>query len=259
MIKSEKNSTPSQFDLNDVLTILFKHKWKLVFSLMLGLSLATGYYFLFPTPFVSEAKLLVRYVVDKSSVDPMEQQVKTSGSMFNETLINAEVEILTSVDLVEKVVDAVTVEKLNAGGGTKMSRGEAVRKIRQNLSVLTSRGSNVLIVSYRIGDPDLSLRVLTELISRYFDKHLEVHRSIGTFDFVTQQTDMVRVRLSQTEEELKSLKSKAGIISLAESATSLDSQIENTQKALYNAEAERAEQIARVTEIERLSSVTYSD
>ena len=57
----------------------------------------------------------------------------------------------------------------------------------------------------RIDDPQIATLVLQELLSRYFVKHLEVHRSAGAFDFVTQQTDQVRARLNQTEDALKSL------------------------------------------------------
>ena len=63
--------------------------------------------------------------------------------------------------------------------------------------------------------------VLQELLSRYFVKHLEVHRSADAFDFVTQQTDQVRARLNQTEDALKSLREKTGIASLKEGSRSL--------------------------------------
>ena len=51
--------------------------------------------------------------------------------------------------------------------------------------------------------------MLRELISVYFTKHLEVHRSADAFNFVAQQSDEVRARLNQTEEELKQLKGDA--------------------------------------------------
>jgi hypothetical protein len=59
------------------------------------------------------------------------------------------------------------------------------------LQAVPSKGSDVILVSYTDADPQLARLVLQELLSRYFVKHLEVHRSAGAFDFVSQQTDQV--------------------------------------------------------------------
>ena len=88
--------------------------------------------------------------------------------------------------------------------------------------------------------------VLNELLSRYFIKHLEVHRSAGAFDFVSQQTDQVRARLNQTEDALKEAKAKLGIVSLADGTAALNSELTRTEDQLHLAEADLAEQRARV-------------
>src|SRR6202022_3303754 len=105
--------------------------------------------------------------------------------------------------------------------------------------------SNILFVSYKNRNPELTTVVLNELVNRYFNKHLEVHRSAGAFDFVTQQTDQVRARLSQTEDALKALKDKAGIVSLPDSMATLSAERVKIQDQLHSAEQELAEQRAR--------------
>jgi len=82
---------------------------------------------------------------------------------------------------------------------------------------------------------------LQELLGRYFVKHLEVHRSAGAFDFVTQQTDQVRTRLSQTDSALRRLKETAGIASLKEGREALTAEASKTREALNVAEADLAE------------------
>ena len=72
------------------------------------------------------------------------------------------------------------------------------------------RQTNIILVSYRNQDPELATLVLKELLTRYFAKHLEVHRSADAFNFVSQQSDEVRARLNQTEEELNRLKKQSG-------------------------------------------------
>ncbi len=121
--------------------------------------------------------------------------------------------------------------------------------ISSGLKVLSSKGSNIILVSYKNRDPQIATLVLQELLSRYFVKHLEVHRSAGAFDFVTQQTDQVRARLNQTEDALKSLREKTGIASLKEGSVALTAEAAKTQDQLNAAEADLAEQQALVNQI----------
>ena len=107
-------------------------------------------------------------------------------------------------------------------------------------------------LSYLIqtADPQLARLVLQELLSRYFVKHLEVHRSAGAFDFVTQQTDQVRAHLNQTEDALNTLRNKIGIVStLQDGQTAIAEEAADAQKQLNTAEADLAEQQALVNQL----------
>ena len=66
-------------------------------------------FFLYPTVYESQAKLLVRYVVDTSSIDQVDSENRWSRY---ENLINSEVEILTSWDLAMQVANAVGIDRL---------------------------------------------------------------------------------------------------------------------------------------------------
>ena len=61
---------PSALSLSSVLRALFKHKRKILLLTLLGLLGAVAVYFFYPPEYVSQAKLLVRYVVERSGVDP---------------------------------------------------------------------------------------------------------------------------------------------------------------------------------------------
>jgi succinoglycan biosynthesis transport protein ExoP len=252
----EQETQPqSGLSMNDVLFMLFKHKWKLLLCATIGVGAAAALYFLSPPVYESEAKLLVRYVVDKSAVDSLDGAIKTPNSQ-SLNLINSEVEILTSWDLAMQVVDAIGVERLAGGPRARADKVAAAGNILRALSVNALKDTNIIVVSYRNADPELAVRVLQELVTRYFDKHLEVHRSIGAFDFVTRETNQLRTRLSQTEDELKRLKDRAGVISLPETTASLNAELAKTQQDLSTAEAELAGQQARVKEVERYTAGT---
>lgn len=238
-------------NVNDILFSLFRHKWKIVLCAVSGL-IAAGVFYRFHTPFYqSDAKLLVRYVLERSAIDTIDSQSGTTGR-GSEGVIKAEIEILTSWDLATQVADVIGVERLLPDARGAATKAAAAASIRSGLTVTVPKGGgNVLLVSYQNRDPELARRVLDELVKRYFDEHLKVHRSIGAFDFVTQQTDQVRSRLRQTEEDLKQLKARSGIISLPETMATFNARLARVQEELLAAESERAAQVARVKEMEK--------
>ncbi len=246
----EPEASASGLNINDIVVALFKHKRKIVFFTLAGLVAAAVVIKFFPTVYESQAKLLVRYVLDRSAVDPIESSGAAKSS--SESVIGSEMEILTSWDLAVQVADAIGVKRLlpSSPAATKM---DAAKTVSKGLEVTNRAGSGIIFVSYRNPDPELPTVVLDELVNRYFEKHLEVHRSAGAFDFVSQQSDQVRARLNQTEDALKALKAKAGIASSADSAASLNAEVVKIEDELHSAEGNLAEQRARVKQMETSS------
>jgi uncharacterized protein involved in exopolysaccharide biosynthesis len=257
---------PSGLKLDEILFALFKCKRTIIVCAAIGIIAAAAVYFLSPPSYESEAKLLVRYVLERSGVDPAEAE--KAGAVANseavDRVIGAEMEILTSWDLAMQVaealgpqrvltpsedrfthlVQALGLKRLLPSSGASPTVGEAAHSIASGQKVISNKGSNIILISYRNPNPEIATLVLQELLSRYFVKHLEVHRSAGAFDFVAQQTDQVRARLNQTEESLKSLKEKTGIASLKEGSAALTTEAAKTQEQLNAAEADLAEQQA---------------
>jgi uncharacterized protein involved in exopolysaccharide biosynthesis/Mrp family chromosome partitioning ATPase len=257
-IQRELQQHHSGIHLSDILFALFKRKRIIVLSAVVGIIAAAAFYFLYPPVYESQAKLLVRYVLERSAIDPIEaEKAAAASSNYTDRVINAEIEILTSWDLAVQVAEAIGPKRLlppptdpltkvaHAIGLTPPSaaatEGEAASAISSGLKVMSAKGSNIIFVSYKNHDSQMATLVLQELLSRYFVKHLEVHRSAGAFDFVTQQTDQLRARLNQTEDALKSMRDKTGIVSLKEGSAALTSEAAKTQEALNAAEAELAE------------------
>src|SRR6266571_3610874 len=240
----------SGLNLSAILFALFKRKLTIMVCAVVGIIAAAAVYFFYPPVYESDAKLLVRYVLERSAVDPIEG-AKPSGTSSSDVdkVIGAEIAILTSWDLAVQVAEAIGPKRLLPSSGAAATETAAAGVVSSGLSATTTRGSNIIFVSYKNHDPQIAPLVLQELLSRYFIKHLEVHRSAGAFDFVTQQTDQVRARLNQTEDALKSLGDKTGIVSLKVGSDALTAGAAKTQEALNAAEAELAEQQALVNQI----------
>ena len=235
--------------VSDILFALFRGKWTILFCTLLGLAGAAAVFYWSPPAYQSQAKLLVRYVVERNGVDPIDNPTRpnqgSGGGTKVDSIIDSEVQILTSWDLAAQVAEAIGPKRLGAS-----SNAAAAGSIIAGLDVEASKGSNVIVASYTSGDPQLARLVLQELLSRYFVKHLEVHRSAGAFDFVTQQTDQVRVRLNQTEDALNTLRNKIGIISnLGDGQKALAEEAADAHRQLNAAEAELAEEQALVNQL----------
>jgi uncharacterized protein involved in exopolysaccharide biosynthesis/Mrp family chromosome partitioning ATPase len=247
----------SSMNATEILSAIFKHKWKVIICTVLGLLAATAVFFFYPRRYQSEAKLLVRYVLDRNPVDPIDSTTaNTSFGKSNENVINSEVEILQSWDLAVQVAEAIGFKKLCPQMGENANVNGAAYVVNAGLDVQARKGSDILFVSYTNDDPNLTAQVLNELVNRYFVKHLEVHRSAAAFDFVSRQTDQVRSRLNETDDALKTIKTKAGMTSVADNTKTLSDDVIKIEDQYLAAEAELAEQTARVKQIETALGAT---
>jgi polysaccharide biosynthesis transport protein len=245
---AEERPSSSGINVHDILLMLYRHKWKIIFFGLAGLLAAAGVYLLVPPIYQSGAKLLVRYVVDHSAVDTLDTQINTP-SPENGTVINSEVVILNSSDLVRQVVESVGIDRIAKGAGIQPTTEKVVEYIDQNLSVSVVKGTNIISVAFTSSNASLPLPVVQELVKRYFDRHLEVHRSTNAFNFVEQETGVLKKKLDQTEAELKQLKESAGIISIGEAKADIAAEIGKTQQELDSAVADLAAQQARVKDL----------
>lgn len=241
--------------IRDIYYVLFRHKKKIFFLALLGIAGAACLYFLTPPVYQSEARLLLRYVREAtqpvSAVGANDAQVKSPDGR-GENIINSELQILTSSDLAEQVADLVGPDKILGKPGSK-DRALAAFVISKNLAVDVPKKSNVILVMFRHSDPQVAQKVLKQLVESYLKKHEEVHRPSGVFDdFLAQQTDQLRAKLNSTDEQLRDLRRKAGVLSVEESKKADAEQMSKIRQDLFAAEAELEETRVRQKETQKL-------
>ncbi|EEF62365.1 GumC family protein [Pedosphaera parvula] len=241
--------------LGDVYFVLFRHKWKIIILAAAGLIAAAAFHLSQPPLYVSEAKLFIPYVLETRSASAIggDSQIKPTDA-GGHSIIDAEVEILGSLDLVEKVVDNVGAERILAKMGGGKDRAVAAAIVRGNLMVEAAAKASVIHIMFQHPDPEIVQPVLRELVSAYFKMHGEIHRSGGlSYDSLTQETDQLRSRLNDTEEALRKEKAKIGVISLGDAENSYAQQISKIQQDLLNAEAELEERQAALAALSQSS------
>lgn len=249
------SSGPS-FAVEDIYYTLFRHKWKIVILTLIGVAAGAWYYMQAPQLYASTASLLIRYVQEgKGPTSPGgSDQFRSPDARGGASIINAEVEIINSLDVALAVADSVGPEKILARVGGGNDRAVAAAVVQRGLSITRPKQSSVINLTYTHQDQTVVQPVLAAVIEAYFKRHIEIHRPAGSYDdFLTQQTDQMRARLATTEDELRKARAKAGIISLddtrkaqSETINALKRQLLDVQRHLAQRQATLAQALQAI-------------
>ncbi len=224
MIDERRDTEEQSGTLRDLLTILFKHKTKMIavfFGIVVAVALVS---FLLPPTYEAKSSLLVKFgreylyhpeVGDKS---PM---VSLGQLSQDETLVNSEIEILTNRDLMEKVIGVVGVKKLYPDiAGRTYSHGVtpkdvAIVRFGRKLTVEGVKKSNVINVGFQHKDPYLAAQVVNLLLDNFKEKHLQVYSGAKS-SFLERQLAEYRQKLKASEDALQAFKQGQAVYSLDE-------------------------------------------
>ena len=128
--------------------------------------------------------------------------------------MTTEMEILQSLDLAERVVQAMTPEKILAGAGGGADTNQAAYLIKNGLTVeATPPGSGVIHITFQHPDTNIVQTALNCVIDAYFAKHFQMHHGVVVFgDFLTNEIARLHGELAQTEKQMQQVESEAHVI-----------------------------------------------
>jgi uncharacterized protein involved in exopolysaccharide biosynthesis/Mrp family chromosome partitioning ATPase len=241
--------------LGDIYYILFRHKWKVLALSVVGFIAALALPRLSTKVYQSEAELLIRYVTEmQAPIHPgandaaMKAPEDGSGSV-----LNTEIQILTSFDLAQEVAKNLGPEKILGKGGSDPYA--AANAVHSGLSVDVPNKSDVIRIVFRSTDPTIIQPVLQEVIKTYLEKHQKIHNDLGEYsDFLTKQTDDLKNELKTIEESLRNAKTNGSIgDTVAEARQQSSAQISRIQQELYDADVELAEHQAVIAGLSQLA------
>jgi uncharacterized protein involved in exopolysaccharide biosynthesis/Mrp family chromosome partitioning ATPase len=242
----------STLGVDDVLFTLFRHKKKIIALALLGFAAAATFHF-WPKPesYTASAKLYIRYVVMEGKGGPADGTITKSPDRGGETILSNELEILRSLDLATKVAQTIgpakVLEKLE--GGDLLSK--AAMAVSERLNVYTAPWSSVVTIIFKHPDPEITAQVVRIVVEQYLKTHVEIHRSSGMVgEFLAQETDQLRSRLAQTEEELRRARAKAGVLSVEDARKAIMDQVNGIRQQIFGI---RAEQAAREMTLKQLA------
>lgn len=243
-------TTKPSIGVQDVIYVLYTKRWLILTLTLIGLASSLTVYFNREILYQTQVKLLVRYVINRNTVDSYQSQLSPGGPA-GDHVIHTEIEILTSADLALAVVDNLGMKQVIPDAPPTATPLDAAGTILSSLDVGPVPG-NVIHIHYRNPNPELSVTILKELVTQYAIKHLKIHRSAAAFEVVAQEAELVKQRLAKTERELNQLRTNSGITSLVEATGALATQRARTLENLMAAKATLAEHTAKLSTYENL-------
>ena len=214
-------------NLRDILTILFKHKIKILITFLVVAIGVTLFALQIPKTYEAKSVLLVKFGREFFSRPEAGSGTERSAALTirPETIIRGEMSVLTSRDLSSKVVSALGPQSiypdLAKSSGTERSVTEAaLRWFEESLSVTVAPGSSLIQVAFTHKDPVVAAKAVNMLVDLFKEKHLEVFSTTST-SFLEAQLGTYEKRLKESESNLAAFKRKHGVISFDEQKSAL--------------------------------------
>jgi Mrp family chromosome partitioning ATPase len=218
------------FSARDIYYVIFRHKWMIGIIAILGIVGAIVLRESYPIYYSSEARLLIKYVVDTKPLTAEGADAQVTAMNTGDTILSAEQEMLTSLDVCQQVAKIIGPAKiLPAGEGTNETA--AALMIQHGLVPVRDRYSQVIHVVFSHPDRDIVVPVLTKIISCYEDEHDEVRRPKSS-DNLSRGIDTAKDKVHDAEDRLVQEQKKADIISLDDSKRAVATSIEKTENQL---------------------------
>ena len=207
--------------LRDLLAPLFRRKKTVIFifcGVLLGTALAA---ILLTRGHQANMEILV----SSDRVDPVLTPQSTQSAagpapQVSDALVNDEIELLKSTDLLEKVSKANGLDKIERKSWMNLiAHGRqddpwylatAVKHLRSGLEVKEIKETSMIGITYSSDDPKRALNVLRTLANGYLEKHLIVHRPPGSYDFFSSEAEKYLQALQQSEAHLADFSQQSG-------------------------------------------------
>lgn len=235
----------------EILSLLWRGRWMILGCFVLGLMAAV---YIFKTSFIyqSESKLLVKYIRESSALDSRDVSVsdisengQTEGASW---ILNNEVEILISSDILGSVADRIGYKRLVPDSKKPVTKDDAIGMILKTLAVHPLENTSVIGLNFSHPNQDVTHEVLVQLLDVYTKKHLEIHRP-AEVAAIQARADISKQQLAQIEHQIQEIMSSAGVVSSAVNLDVKEKRRSDLRAELYKLEAEIAASEAKLISV----------
>jgi uncharacterized protein involved in exopolysaccharide biosynthesis len=250
------------FTLRDLLAIGFRHKRAFLLSFV-GILLGTlAAILVLPSTYDSTAQVVVK----RERVDPLVTPEKNDSTQIvsevTEEEMNSEAQLVLSEDVLRKAVVDSGLDKHKGflssllGETEDQKIAKAVDKMRGNLKVEPIKKTNVVQITYSAHNSKLAAKVLNNVISAYFEKHVAVNRPPGQVKFFEEETDRYKHDLDAAEDQLKKFSEEQGGVAPQVARDITLNKLNDFSASLETTRAEMAATEQKIQELEKQAGAT---
>jgi uncharacterized protein involved in exopolysaccharide biosynthesis len=192
--------------------------------------------FVWPGTYEAKAAVLLQKTRFAGSIDADPTQPTVVAGSVSEEEVNSEIAVLTSQQTLDATMKATGLDTIPPPWYLRLIfaplRGyerlyswmhetpyptqaeRALAGLAKSIDVQRLKESNILVVSYRAGDPKFAEIVLDELLKQYLAWHVSVHSSVAVEPFFTTQAEHLNQELTELQSQLQKLKKPLGVADL---------------------------------------------
>jgi uncharacterized protein involved in exopolysaccharide biosynthesis len=226
--------TPKTGNVRDVLRVIFKYKLLIIACICIALSLAANTNSKYKPIYSTTAQLLVK--VGKESTETQTGSGGSRSIIFanNESRLNNEIEIITSRELAENVINKIGVMNIYPFMPVQI----AALIFQSAIYAKPVLESNIINLSLRHPDKKNVAKFLNIMIEEYLAQHLKIYQQGEVYTFFDDQVKVLKDKIIKTSNELQQLKDKYNISELEQQKRILINQIYEHKKTLGNTRIE---------------------
>jgi succinoglycan biosynthesis transport protein ExoP len=226
--------------VRDILHVIFKRK-RLIAALFLVVALPGLLVTAMRKPsYTASAKVMISTQRSDPTLQPTDL-TKLETVQLNDALVNSEVQVINSRDLLERVVRVLATGGDGSGpvrsDGDGASFGEQILKMSTSLSIIPIRASNVIQIDYKASEPAIATRIVNRVVDEYLSYHSVVHGNKGLSRFYDEQQRTLQQRLRKAEDALTSFADNEGIVSPRDEIQATIRTVAEVSSALRDANA----------------------
>ncbi|MBV8166116.1 MAG: hypothetical protein JO021_04935, partial [Alphaproteobacteria bacterium] len=242
----------------EIISLLFRERIAVMIAFVIPILLAIGMYTMAKPSYQATAKLLLGTAGKQDNKSEVSNNAGQSGPFTTkQEVVNSELEILTSRDLARATIEDIGVSTLYPALADKGEAGMevAVEGFSRALAVKPVKASDILEVGFDAASPALAQTVLSHLIERYQQKHIEVYsRSLS--GFLDAQVAGFEHQLRQIENEIADLKAAKAVFQVSDERRQLLDSRTTIAQTISQLRSRSAELENRLVQLRRLKKDT---
>ncbi len=252
----------SQATVVDYWRILHKHKWTVVTSVIVLVSLAALISFRATPRYDARARIAIHR--EATDVLGFQDMGRAGGEDWDYTVaIDTQVRVLQSDTLAQEVIRKLQLDKNPSFAGelanpqdasasdpplTQAERDETMLSIfRGSLGVTAIPNSRIVEIRFISPDPELAAKVANTLAQSYIEHNFKTkfESTMQTSEWLSRQLADLQLKVETTQEKLVRYQQEHGIVGVDEKQNIITAKLDELNKELTSAEADRIQKEAR--------------